>query len=32
MSWDERFAVLYDEWSAHMTEDISFYVASRPEE
>ena len=26
MSWDERFADLYDEWSAHMTEDIPFYV------
>jgi ubiquinone/menaquinone biosynthesis C-methylase UbiE len=26
MSWDERFAELYDEWSAHMTEDVGFYV------
>ncbi|MFL6145357.1 MAG: class I SAM-dependent methyltransferase [Labedaea sp.] len=26
MSWDEAFAVGYDEWSAHMTEDIPFYV------
>jgi SAM-dependent methyltransferase len=27
MSWDERFAELYDEWSADMTEDVGFYVA-----
>src|SRR6476661_1675082 len=26
MSWDEAFAVGYDEWSAHMTEDVAFYV------
>ena len=26
MSWDERFAVRYDEWSAEMTEDVAFYV------
>jgi SAM-dependent methyltransferase len=26
MSWDERFAELYDEWSADMTEDVAFYV------
>jgi SAM-dependent methyltransferase len=26
MSWDERFAERYDEWSAEMTEDIAFYV------
>src|SRR5919109_2332286 len=26
MSWDERFAERYDEWSAEMTEDIPFYV------
>jgi SAM-dependent methyltransferase len=26
MSWDEAFARRYDEWSAHMTEDIGFYV------
>jgi ubiquinone/menaquinone biosynthesis C-methylase UbiE len=26
MSWDEAFAVDYDQWSAHMTEDIAFYV------
>ncbi len=27
MSWDERFAARYDEWSALMTEDVPFYVA-----
>ena len=27
MSWDEAFAEHYDEWSAHMTADIAFYVA-----
>jgi SAM-dependent methyltransferase len=27
MSWDERFADRYDEWSAAMTEDVPFYVA-----
>ena len=26
MSWDEAFAERYDEWSAHMTADIAFYV------
>jgi SAM-dependent methyltransferase len=26
MSWDEAFAIRYDEWSAHMTADIAFYV------
>jgi SAM-dependent methyltransferase len=26
MSWDEAFANRYDEWSAHMTEDVAFYV------
>lgn len=26
MSWDERFAHRYDEWSAAMTEDFPFYV------
>jgi ubiquinone/menaquinone biosynthesis C-methylase UbiE len=26
MSWSERFAVRYEEWSAHMTEDVPFYV------
>src|SRR5919197_6474664 len=26
MSWDERFAERYDEWSSDMTEDIGFYV------
>jgi SAM-dependent methyltransferase len=26
MSWDERFADCYDEWSADMTEDVAFYV------
>jgi SAM-dependent methyltransferase len=26
MSWDEAFARRYDEWSAHMTEDVPFYV------
>ncbi len=27
MSWDERFAGRYEEWAAHMTEDVPFYVA-----
>lgn len=27
MSWDEAFASHYDEWSAHMTADVAFYVA-----
>jgi ubiquinone/menaquinone biosynthesis C-methylase UbiE len=26
MSWDEAFASRYDEWAAHMTEDVAFYV------
>jgi ubiquinone/menaquinone biosynthesis C-methylase UbiE len=26
MSWDEAFAQRYDEWSAHMTDDVAFYV------
>ncbi len=26
MSWDEEFSVGYDAWSAHMTEDVPFYV------
>jgi SAM-dependent methyltransferase len=26
MSWDEAFAHRYDEWAAHMTEDVAFYV------
>ena len=26
MSWDEALAVDYDEWSAHMVEDVAFYV------
>ena len=26
MSWDEGFAHRYDEWAAHMTEDVAFYV------
>jgi SAM-dependent methyltransferase len=26
MSWDERFAYRYEEWSAPMTADIAFYV------
>src|SRR5918996_3409411 len=26
MSWDAAFARRYDEWSAHMTEDVAFYV------
>jgi ubiquinone/menaquinone biosynthesis C-methylase UbiE len=26
-SWDEAFADRYEEWSAHMTADIAFYVA-----
>jgi SAM-dependent methyltransferase len=26
MSWDEAFATRYEEWSAHMTEDVAFYV------
>jgi predicted O-methyltransferase YrrM len=26
MSWDEAFSSRYDEWSAHMTSDVAFYV------
>jgi SAM-dependent methyltransferase len=26
MSWDEAFSRRYEEWSAHMTEDVGFYV------
>ncbi len=26
MSWDEAFATHYEEWSAHMTADVAFYV------
>jgi SAM-dependent methyltransferase len=26
MTWDEGFAAHYDEWSAHMTGDVAFYV------
>jgi hypothetical protein len=26
MSWDEAFAHRYEQWSAHMTADIPFYV------
>jgi SAM-dependent methyltransferase len=26
MSWSEGFAVRYEEWSAHMTEDVPLYV------
>jgi SAM-dependent methyltransferase len=27
MSWPEEFADRYDEWAAHMTDDVPFYVA-----
>jgi hypothetical protein len=27
VSWDEQFAARYDEWSAEMTDDMSFYVS-----
>jgi len=27
VSWDEEYAARYDEWSAHMTEDVPFYVS-----
>ncbi len=27
MTWDEEYAECYDDWSAHMTEDVPFYVA-----
>jgi trans-aconitate methyltransferase len=26
ITWDEAFAERYDEWSAHMTADVAFYV------
>ena len=26
MSWDERFALRYDEWSAEMTADVAHYT------
>jgi SAM-dependent methyltransferase len=26
VAWDEAYARRYDEWSAHMTEDVAFYV------
>jgi SAM-dependent methyltransferase len=26
MTWDEAFASRYDEWAAHMTADVAFYV------
>jgi SAM-dependent methyltransferase len=26
MSWDEGFAYRYEEWAAHMTADVAFYV------
>jgi len=26
VSWDERFSERYDEWAAHMTADVPFYV------
>ena len=26
MSWDEAYANRYEEWSAHMTADVPFYV------
>jgi SAM-dependent methyltransferase len=26
MSWDEAFARCYDDWSAHMADDVPFYV------
>jgi SAM-dependent methyltransferase len=25
-SWDEAFSACYDEWAAHMTDDVAFYV------
>jgi hypothetical protein len=28
-TWDEAFADRYDEWSAHMTADITFYARPR---
>ncbi|HKF16843.1 MAG TPA: hypothetical protein VKF14_06585 [Candidatus Dormibacteraeota bacterium] len=27
MSWDEAFSRRFNEWSAHMTADVAFYVA-----
>jgi hypothetical protein len=29
VSWDEGFAHRYDEWAAHMTADVAFYVSSQ---
>lgn len=26
MTWDEQFSQQYDAWSAHMTDDVAFYV------
>ena len=26
MSWDEGFSYRYEEWAAHMTTDVAFYV------
>jgi hypothetical protein len=26
MGWDEAFSSRYEEWSAHMTADVAFYV------
>jgi hypothetical protein len=26
ITWDDAFAEQYEQWSAHMTADISFYV------
>ena len=26
MSWDEAFANHYEQWSAHMTADATFYI------
>ncbi len=26
VSWDEQFALHYEEWSADMREDVPFYV------
>jgi SAM-dependent methyltransferase len=27
VTWDEEYAKCYDDWSAHMTEDVRFYIA-----
>jgi hypothetical protein len=29
--WDEAFASRYEEWSAHMTVDMAFYIETRPQ-